>query len=358
MLNGTPSKMQYAKLRTGHTGARRAWALCCFLSIFASYNCDFPAGSENQDLPSSDSDPASGELTPEQQRLRAEDDLYRGLNYNDQSVRMMPDLALRNGPGLNHEVIRRVPFGTRLQMLDFGQGQDTVLEMEGAWCKVAVDPPLPSSPMDETVPDADGWMFCPFIGMDWSHSGWVVMDGRAVRRNSQEFIEASGLDRCTPITSPNVQAFSEGCIGRPCYKCGSIRFRPDGKLGISDINYPGYCVERVGGSWSKKDGRIIARFTAADWPDAIPYHIMAGQEEQFAENARRAHLETYGVEGSDLQYLLTLTLSGSQAELTTDVTDQNRRQGFPDFGDEFDRQEDVDCFYPYTVPLDMFLMRE
>ena len=113
MLNGTPSKMQYAKLRTGHTGARRAWALCCFLSIFASYNCDFPAGSENQDLPSSDSDPASGELTPEQQRLRAEDDLYRGLNYNDQSVRMMPDLALRNGPGLNHEVIRRVPFGTR-----------------------------------------------------------------------------------------------------------------------------------------------------------------------------------------------------------------------------------------------------
>lgn len=63
-------------------------------------------------------------------------------------------------------------------------------------------------------------------------------------------------------------------------------------------------------------------------------------------------------ETSDLRYKLSLQIKESRAHLTMNVTDRNRRPGYPDFGQQFNRKETAECFYPYTVPLDMFLARQ
>ncbi len=322
-----------------------------------SMKCDGPASApEPSDGPGIQTGTEESSI---EKRLRIEDELYREIKAYQYSVQMMPSLSLRKGPGLQYAIIDNVPYGTTLKDVQMKDPIDEVLGQRDMWCQVTIGKPNPASTAEnQPAPESNGWMFCSFIG-DWDgKSGWVVRDGKAIERFSEAYIEESKLNQCITITPDSIQDFQEGCIGTPCYRCGSIRYRPDGSLAISDIQYPGYCVEKVGGHWVKEKGRIIARFSTADGPQTEPGHIMAGEEKQYREGLRKYHLEEYGIAESDLQFVRSLELDGGQAVLIQDVHDENRKKGFPDFGDEFDRTETPECFYPYSVPLDMLLTRE
>ena len=130
-------------------------------------------------------------------------------------------LKLRSKPGLRSKVLTVIPYGERVQVLEYGTNKETIDKVVGRWARVQWMRPGQEKKME-------GWVFSHYLS-----------------KTRPRLIEYTGT------TSRNIGKFKSGCLG-PCGACDVAAFFPNGVFHISDGCHWGY----LRGKWSIVEGEI------------------------------------------------------------------------------------------------------
>jgi hypothetical protein len=256
--------------------------------------------------------------------------------YQDRWIAVVPSVLMREGPGLKHEVLEVVRISTKVALINESSGPDQeILGVKGKWCNVKTK-------------IHTGWIFCPLMKFSESLPDFVVLNGKLLSKESKEYFELAGLNKCK-IPEEGFKNFSGGCLQGPCHECFGEALKPDGTVAFYDQTVGG-CREFGKGKWNAKDGTIQVSFQVGE--SVFPHDACVTRDDWRNQIIAEGN-STYGKLEAEISVEQHLSLAeNGKIILDHNAIDPNAIEGKKSFaGYHFSKAPgEIKCIYPYIEP--------